>query len=286
VKENPQQVYALIGDPVGHSLSPLMQNLAFQDLDLNSTYIAFQVRYDQLDQCVKCLKTLNIAGFNVTIPHKVSILSLLDKISPSASAVGAVNTVVNDDGRLIGYNTDGDGALKALSDESAELKGKNVVLTGAGGAARAIAFSLASTANNIVIVNRTKTKALELAQHLNEQFNKQFRGEELSKKTLQKELQHADILINATSVGMSPNVEASIVKREMLRDSMTVFDIVYNPLETKLLKEARAAGAKTISGVKMLVYQGALSFELWTGKKAPIEKMMKAVVSRLEEAER
>ena len=286
MKENPQQVYALIGDPVGHSLSPLMQNLAFQDLDLNSTYIAFQVRYDQLDQCVKCLKTLNIAGFNVTIPHKVSILSLLDKISPSASAVGAVNTVVNDDGRLIGYNTDGDGALKALSDESAELKGKNVVLTGAGGAARAIAFSLASTANNIVIVNRTKTKALELAQHLNEQFNKQFRGEELSKKTLQKELQHADILINATSVGMSPNVEASIVKREMLRDSMTVFDIVYNPLETKLLKEARAAGAKTISGVKMLVYQGALSFELWTGKKAPIEKMMKAVVSRLEEAER
>ena len=286
MKENPQQVYALIGDPVGHSLSPLMQNLAFQDLDLNSTYIAFQVRYDQLDQCVKCLKTLNIAGFNVTIPHKVSILSLLDKISPSASAVGAVNTVVNDDGRLIGYNTDGDGALKALSDESAELKGKNVVLTGAGGAARAIAFSLASTANNIVIVNRTKTKALELAQHLNEQFNKQFRGEELSKKTLQKELQHADILINATSVGMSPNVEASIVKREMLRDSMTVFDIVYNPLETKLLKEARAAGAKTISGVKMLVYQGALSFELWTGKKAPIEKMMKSVVSRLEEAER
>ena len=286
MKENPQQVYALIGDPVGHSLSPLMQNLAFQDLDLNSTYIAFQVRYDQLDQCVKCLKTLNIAGFNVTIPHKVSILSLLDKISPSASAVGAVNTVVNDDGRLIGYNTDGDGALKALSDESAELNGKNIVLAGAGGAARAIAFSLASTANNIVIVNRTKTKALELAQLLNEQFNKQFRGEELSKKTLQKELKCTDILINATSVGMSPNVEASIVKREMLQDNMTVFDIVYNPLETKLLKEARAAGAKTISGVKMLVYQGALSFELWTGKKAPIEKMMKAVVSRLKEAER
>ena len=278
------QVYALIGDPVEHSLSPLIHNLAFQSLKLNCVYLTFHVRIHELDKAIKGIKALGVSGFNVTVPHKVAILSFMDEIRPSASVIGAINTVVNDDGKLVGYNTDGQGALAALLNEGANPKGKRVVLLGAGGAARAIAFTLTPIVDKLIILNRTGSKASILAKQLEKRFRKEVEGKILSSKKLSNELDDTDILINSTSVGMYPNVDESLVDRKMIRSDMTVFDIVYNPLETKLIKEAKASGAKTVGGAKMLVYQGALSFEIWTGKKPPIEKMLKVVIEKLKEA--
>ncbi len=278
------QVYALIGDPVEHSLSPLIHNLAFKSLKLNCVYLTFQVRIHELDTAIKGIKALGVSGFNVTVPHKVAILSFMDEIRPLASVIGAINTVVNDDGKLVGYNTDGQGALAALLNEGANPKGKRVVLLGAGGAARAIAFTLTPIVDKLIILNRTGSKASILAKQLEKRFRKEVEGKILSSKKMSDMLDDTDILINSTSVGMYPNVDESLIDRKMIRSDMTVFDIVYNPLETKLIKEAKASGAKTVGGAKMLVYQGALSFEIWTGKKPPIEKMLKVIIKKLKEA--
>ncbi len=279
------RVYALIGDPIEHSLSPLMQNLAFRLLGLDCIYLAFRVKPEELGWAIKGIRALGVSGFNVTVPHKVAVIPFLDEVDHSASDVGAVNTVTNRGGRLVGHNTDGSGALAALSDEGVDLKGKKVVILGAGGAARAIAFATAHAAGSLVIMNRTTSKAEELSSDLKKRYRKLIEARKLSNETLSEELVDAEVLINATSVGMSPRTEESLVNRHMIRPKTTVFDIVYNPLETKLISEAKAAGAKTIGGAKMLVYQGALSFEIWTGIKAPVDEMLKAVIRRLKEAQ-
>jgi len=279
------RVYALIGDPIEHSLSPLMQNLAFRLLGLDCIYLAFRVKPEELGWAIKGNRALGVSGFNVTVPHKVAVIPLLDEVDHSASDVGAVNTVTNRGGRLVGHNTDGSGALAALSDEGVDLKGKKVVILGAGGAARAIAFATAHAAGSLVIMNRTTSKAEELSSDLKKRYRKLIEARKLSHETLSEELVDAEVLINATSVGMSPRTEESLVNRHMIRPKTTVFDIIYNPLETKLINEAKAAGAKTIGGAKMLVYQGALSFEIWTGIKAPVDEMLKAVIRRLKEAQ-
>jgi len=279
------RVYALIGDPIEHSLSPLMQNLAFRLLGLDCIYLAFRVKPEELGWAIKGNRALGVSGFNVTVPHKVAVIPFLDEVDHSASDVGAVNTVTNRGGRLVGHNTDGSGALAALSDEGVDLKGKKVVILGAGGAARAIAFATAHAAGSLVIMNRTTSKAEELSSDLKKRYRKLIEARKLSHETLSEELVDAEVLINATSVGMSPRTEESLVNRHMIRPKTTVFDIVYNPLETKLINEAKAAGAKTIGGAKMLVYQGALSFEIWTGIKAPVDEMLKAVIRRLKEAQ-
>jgi len=279
------RVYALIGDPIKHSLSPLMQNLAFRLLGLDCIYLAFRVKPEELGWAIKGVRALGFSGFNVTVPHKVAVIPFLDEVDHSASEVGTVNAVTNRDGRLVGHNTDGPGALAALSDEGVDLKGKKVVILGAGGAARAIAFATAHAAGSLVIMNRTTSKAEELSSDLKKRYRKLIEARKLSNETLSEELVDAEVLINATSVGMSPRTEESLVNRHMIRPKTTVFDIVYNPLETKLISEAKAAGAKTIGGAKMLVYQGALSFEIWTGIKAPVDEMLKAVIRRLKEAQ-
>lgn len=279
------RVYALIGDPIEHSLSPLMQNLAFRLLGLDCIYLAFRVKPEELGWAIKGIRALGVSGFNVTVPHKVAVIPFLDEVDHSASDVGAVNTVTNRGGRLVGHNTDGSGALAALSDEGVDLKGKKVVILGAGGAARAIAFATAHAAGSLVIMNRTTSKAEELSSDLKKRYRKLIEARKLSNETLSEELVDAEVLINATSVGMSPRTEESLVNRHMIRPKTTVFDIVYNPLETKLISEAKAAGAKTIGGAKMLIYQGALSFEIWTGIKAPVDEMLKAVIRRLKEAQ-
>jgi len=279
------RVYALIGDPIEHSLSPLMQNLAFRSLGLDCIYLAFRVKPEELGWAIKGVRALGVSGFNVTVPHKVAVIPFLDDVDHSASDVGAVNTVTNRSGRLVGHNTDGSGALAALSDEGVDLKGKKVVILGAGGAARAIAFATAHAAGSLVIMNRTTSKAEELSSDLKKRYRKLIEARKLSNETLSEELVDAEVLINATSVGMSPRTEESLVNRHMIRPKTTVFDIVYNPLETKLISEAKAAGAKTIGGAKMLIYQGALSFEIWTGIKAPVDEMLKAVIRRLKEAQ-
>ena len=277
------KLYALIGDPVEHSLSPLMQNVAFQSLGLNCVYLALRVDSKELGQAIAGMKSLRIPGFNVTVPHKVSIMRYLDEVDPQAADIGAVNTVVNRGGELVGYNTDGAGALAALREEIADPAGKKVVLLGAGGAARALVFYLAPIVRSLVIANRTESAAINLAEALHKQFkNASIRGAKLTGEALRDELRDADILVNATSVGMHPNVDETLVDRDFLHSKMVVFDIVYNPLETRLLREAKAAKARAINGLKMLVYQGALSFEIWTGRKPPVDVMLKALTKAIE----
>jgi len=273
---------ALIGNPVEHSLSPVMHNAAFRFLGLNYVYLCLRVRTAGLKHAVDGVKSLGILGFNVTIPHKVAVMTYLDEIDPLAKDIGAVNTVVNRDERLFGYNTDGLGGLRALSEAGVTLTGKKVVLLGAGGAARALSFSIAPLAGLLVILNRTETKAVALASNLRRRFDKKIRGGPLTRNALLTEMADTDVLINSTSVGMHPKSEECVVDEDLLHSRMTVFDAVYNPLETRLLREAKSVGAKTVDGLSMLVHQGAFAFKIWTGVKPPIDVMTRAVEAAVE----
>ena len=274
------RVVGIIGDPIEHSLSPRMHNAAFEYLKLDYVYVPFRVSGGMLGKAVEGVKALSLRGVNVTIPHKVSVIPLLDWVEETALDIGAVNTIVVENGRLKGYNTDGVGCLEALREEEVDVSGGKVVILGAGGAARAIAYSLAPLASELVILNRTGSKAVALAEELKEKgWN--LRGGELRRGVLEDELKDAVLLVNATSVGMYPNVDESPVPREVLKSNLTVFDVVYNPIETRLLRDAKSAGAKTIDGVGMLVNQGAVAFRLWTGVNPPKEVMRKAVVDGL-----
>ncbi len=273
------KLFALIGDPVGQSLSPAMHNAAFRALGLNCAYITLRVPKPTLANAIAGVRALGIAGLNVTIPHKISIISLLDELDESANLVGAVNTVKNNRGKLIGFNTDGEGALRALEEKIGSVKGKEVVLLGAGGAARAIAFSLARVGARLTIANRTVPRAQALASAVEQKLSTNVKVASLNRAELTKALKNVDVLINATSVGMHPKIDKTLVRANMMRRGLVVYDIVYKPLRTKLLREARRAGGKTIDGLGMLVHQGALAFEIWTGKRAPI-KIMKAAAKR------
>jgi len=278
------RICCLIGDPVSHSISPAMHNAAFKELGLDYIYLPFRVKPESLNDSLKGLRALGIAGFNVTIPHKVAIMPLLDKLDPLAEKIGAVNTVLNNKGVLKGFNTDGPGFITALKTSGIEPDGKKVVLLGAGGAARAIAFSLAESGAYISILNRRQEYdwAVNLATSIVIKCHKKdVTALELSDKSLKKELKDADILVNATPLGMTPGIENTPVAGELLTDGLTVFDIVYNPVETRLIREAKTAGLKTISGIDMLVMQGALAFEIWTGKKAPVALMKKQALKEL-----
>ena len=275
----------IIGDPVEHSMSPAMHNAAFRKMGLDYLYVPFRVKKEELGKAVEGMKALNIKGLNVTIPHKVSIIPFLDELDPLAERIGAVNTIVNDDGILTGYNTDATGFLQALLEGGIEPKGKNIVILGAGGSSRAISFVLAERGANLVIANRTSDKAEELATRLSKLFNREAKALALNGENLASTLKETDILINTTSVGMTPDINEAPVTYELLKSSLVVCDIVYNPIKTRLLREAEATGAKTISGVDMLVWQGALAFEKWTGLKAPVELMKEEAIKLLKNNE-
>jgi shikimate dehydrogenase len=275
------RVYGVIGDPIEHTLSPTLQNAAFQAAQLDCKFLAFQVKPDQVGNAMAGMRALGISGLNVTMPHKNAVINHLDEIDPTAKQLNAVNTIKNEDGKLFGYNTDGTGAFKALRENGVEVKGKTVVLMGAGGAARAIAFALAKEASEFNIVNRSLQPAAELANQLKLNFDAKVFVYTLSPFTVKANLAEADVLINATSVGMNPNANQTLIPSKYLKPDLAVMDIVYNPLQTKLAKAAKRAGAKVISGVEMLLFQGAASFEIWTGKKAPVEVMRKAVLTSL-----
>jgi len=272
------RICALIGDPVEHSLSPCFQNAAFQHSGLDFVYVAFTVKPEDLENAVLGVRSLGIYGLNVTMPHKISIIKHLDELDEYAEKVRSVNTVLNQNGRLIGYTTDGVGVLNALRFNGVNPSKKKIVILGAGGASRSISFALAEEAKELVILNRTVAKAEKLASDLNH-FIKEYaeiRWGGLTEETLKRELKDADILVNATSVGMSPKEDETPVDKGNLHSDLTVFDLVYHPLETRLLREAKTVGAKTINGLSLLIHQGAASFEIWTGVKAPVEVMMKA----------
>ncbi len=277
----------IIGDPIEHTMSPVMHNAAFRQMGLDYFYIPFKVKQGELAKAMEGVRALNIRGLNVTIPHKVAVIQFLDELDSLAEKIGAVNTIVNDDGVLTGYNTDGAGFLQALLERRIEPQGKNIVILGAGGAARAISFFLADRVAHLVILNRLLELdwAKEIASRISQIFNKDVEALELNRENLVAALGKADILVNATSVGMTPHIDQTLVTSDLLKPELIVVDIIYNPIKTRLLREAEAAGAKTINGIDMLVWQGALAFEKWTGVKAPVELMRQETIKVLEKHE-
>lgn len=277
------KICGLIGDPVEHSMSPVMHNAAFSSLGLDYIYLPFRVGKKNLAKAIDGVRALNIRGLNVTIPHKMAAIPLLDELEPLAEKIGAVNTIVNDNGHLKGYNTDANGFMKTLLERRIKPQGKKVVILGAGGASRAISFILSERGADLVILNRQLEMdwAVELANKISHFSSKEAKALELSKQNLKAVLEDADILVNATSVGMSPNINQTPVAKRLLKLGLVVFDVVYNPIKTRLLAEAEEAGAETINGLDMLVWQGALAFELWTGLKPPIEIMKAEAVKAL-----
>ena len=268
-------IVGLIGHPVEHSFSPPMHNAAFEALGMDYAYVAFDVDPSDLKSAIDGAKSLNIKGFNVTIPHKIQVMDYLDEIDEVAGLIGAVNTI--DFKEMKGYNTDGIGAIKAI-EEVTSVKDKNVVIAGAGGASRAISFYIAKYgAGSLTILNRNVEKAQNLADDvLNSGLIGSVRSGSVS--DINDCLNDADILIDTTPVGMHPHInDEPIALAEDMHEDLVVFDAVYNPNETVLLKEAIEAGAKPVYGIKMLRYQGAESFEIWTGKKAPIDVMEEAL---------
>ena len=257
-------LYGVVGFPLKHSLSPVMHNAAFIAIGLNAVYLAFETR--DLEGCIQGMKALGIKGMSVTIPYKSAIISLLDEVDGSAKRIGAVNTVVNHEGRLIGYNTDATGGLKALK-EKFEPRGKSCLIIGAGGAARAIGFILKEQGAFLTITNRTFARGEHLARSLECPY---------VPLTEVKSVQ-ADLLIQTTPVGMYPRDDECLIPRDVLKQGMVVMDIIYNPLETKLLRLARDRGCLTISGLDMFIYQGAEQFRLWSGIEAPVNDMNRAV---------
>lgn len=261
-------LYGVVGFPLGHTLSPIMHNTAFEVTGVNAIYLAFETK--DLEGCVKGIRALGIKGMSVTIPFKSEVLPYLDDVDGMAEKIGAVNTIVNNNGRLIGYNTDALGALKALQDV-VDLSGMSCLIVGAGGAARAIGSVLREEGVRLTIVNRSPERGMEVARSLQSPFVPLGDLRRID----------ADILIQTTPVGMYPQTDHCPVPEDLLKGDMVVMDIIYNPMETRMLKLARAHGCKTINGLSMFINQGAEQFRLWTGLEPPLKEMTKAVKEAL-----
>jgi len=269
-------MHGVFGDPIKHSKSPVMHNRAFRELGLNAAYAAFHVRQGQLKDAVAGIRAMQFRGVNVTIPHKLEVMDYLDEISEDAVAIGAVNTIVNDDGKLTGYNTDGIGYVRSLKEEAGfAASGKKVLMLGAGGAARGVAYALAKEgASAVYIANRTVSKAVQLADSIRP-FTK---SEGIGFDSIADVRDEIDLIVHNTEVGMHPNVDEVLIDTSWFHEGLTVSDIVYNPLVTRLLREAAERGARTHGGLGMFIYQGAYAFEYWTGREAPVAAMREAVL--------
>ncbi|MCA1057975.1 shikimate dehydrogenase [Rossellomorea aquimaris] len=272
-------LFGVIGDPIAHSMSPLMHKSAFNDKGIDAEYVKFHVQKEQLPDAILGIKALGIRGVNVTVPHKEHVMSLLDRIDPLAEAIGAVNTIVNESGKLIGYNTDGLGFVEGLKKIAGEqLENKSMLIIGAGGAARAIYYTLASSGvKRIDVTNRTPGRAEKMIEGCPFELHSDFLPLEASEKTLQQ----YDVIIQTTSIGMFPHIEDSPLVISDLKHGSIVSDIIYNPLETALLKQAKQKGALTQNGLDMFVYQGAHSFKMWTGITPSYTIMKNTVLQQL-----
>ncbi|WP_078597252.1 shikimate dehydrogenase [Evansella clarkii] len=272
-------IMGVAGYPIGHTLSPAMHEAAFKELGLNMAYHAFEVRLENLSDAVKGIRGLGLKGMNVTIPHKVEVMNYLDEIDNLAAEIGAVNTIVNRDGRLKGYNTDGEGYFQSLREAAgSSLEDKRVLVIGSGGAARAVAVTIAKNGvGELVITNRTLQKSENLAETCLKFANTTV----LPMGRAQARLTEFDVIINTTSVGMYPETGSMPMSMEMLSRGTIVSDLIYNPLKTRWLKEAEKRGGIALNGVNMFVYQGAIAFKLWTGVEAPIRVMREAVLRNL-----
>jgi len=269
-------LYGVIGDPIRHSKSPIMLNRAFQEAGINGAYGAFRVTPDRLGEAIAGIRALGFRGLNVTIPHKIEVMRFLDEIDEGARAIGAVNTIVNEAGRLVGYNTDGIGYVRSLKEEAEpELAGKRIVVLGCGGASRGIVWALTrEKPAEIVLTNRTAERAAELA----DSFGAEKGVTSAPWESLKELCAEADVVINTTSVGMSPNAEATPIDPEWLRPGAVASDLIYNPLTTAFLRGAEKRDCRIHGGLGMFVYQGAYAFEYWTGQPAPVAAMRGAVL--------
>ena len=261
------RITGIFGYPVEHSLSPAMHNAAFNSLGLDYCYVPFTVRPGDLHDAVKAIRALNFTGVNVTVPHKETVIPFLDEINEEASFIGAVNTIVNSNGTLKGYNTDGRGFMLSLSENGVSLAGKNILIIGAGGASRSIAYYLCQKSKRVTIYNRTRTRGEKIVRDLKKLYKN---------VSLQDSISHIEdfhLIVNATSVGLKKEDPAPFDTSSLKRNQI-VFDLIYK--RTRLLREASRKGCKSIDGSGMLLCQGMLSFQLWTGKKPPREVMSKA----------
>lgn len=272
------QLTGLLGSPVRHSISPLMHNTAFESLGIDCVYLCFEVDESNLKEAVEGLRTVNIKGFNLTMPNKNKILEYLDDLSPAARLIGAVNTVENRDGKLIGHNTDGLGFMQCIAEQNISVKGAEITLMGIGGAATAICTQAAlDGADTIHIFARKESRHMPRILTLIENLKKECECKLLihdneDHETLKECLKNSSLLINATSVGMAPNTDACILPdASYLHKNLAVADIIYNPWETKLLAMAKKAGCVAFNGYPMLIYQGAEAFKIWTGQEMPVE---------------
>lgn len=274
-----KKLYGVIGDPISHSMSPDMHNDAFQALGIQAHYQPFHVKEADLPKAVEGMKALGISGFNVTVPHKTAVMPLLDEVDPLAQAIGAVNTVVREQNRFIGYNTDGEGFLAGLMAEyDGDVLSKRILLVGAGGSARAIYYTLSQKgAQKIDIANRTAARAEELKKRCPYPVETVV----LTMEEASNKLANYDIIIQTTSIGMSPHAESMPLSLDHIRSDAFVADIIYNPIETVLMKEARARGASAQNGAKMLSFQGALAFEKWTGTMPDPSRMETIIYNKL-----
>ena len=268
------ELYGIIGNPVRHSLSPMIHNGAFKRLGWNAVYLAFEVK--NLEEALRGIRGLGMRGVSVTHPFKTEAIPFLDKVEKLAKKIGAINTIVNQGGKLIGYNTDCDGALEAL-EEKMDLSGKRVVLLGAGGAARAIGFGLKERDCQLIIANRSRDRGEALGRELKCQFIPVSSLVKIKAGQLE-----ADVVINATSLGMVPRERETPIPKKLLRRGMMVMDIVYEPLQTKLLREAKEKGCLTINGLEMLVRQGVAQFMIWTGRRPDLKQIKKDLRKALE----
>lgn len=273
-------VYGVIGNPIRHSKSPIMMNRAFRETGINGVYTAFHITSERLADFAAGVRAMGIRGVNVTIPHKLDIMPLLDEIDPSAAAVGAVNTIVNNNGRLIGYNTDGIGYVRSLKEEAEpQLAGKRIVVIGAGGASRGIVYALTNEKPaHITISNRSIERAIGLAND----FSGKADIEAVSNDQLKAACQEADIVINTTSVGMFPHTDDTPIDASWLKPGAVASDLIYNPLKTKFLEQAEQRGCRIHNGLGMFIYQGAYAFEYWTGQAAPVAAMRETVLAALQ----
>ena len=275
------KICVLIGDPVEHSFSPLIHNAGFDALGINFVYVACLVK--NIEPAIKGIRALNIQGASITIPHKVKAISYVDTLDDLAQKIGSINTIMNQDGKLVGYNSDGLAALKAFQDHAIDLKGKSVLVLGSGGVARAIAFSLVMRGEikRLYILGIIENEMNILVEDLRKTGGIDIQGMLLQEDILYKTLSVSDILINCTPIGMYPKTKESLLPSRFLEPGLLVFDVVYNPPQTKLLKDAQKAGCMTISGLEMFINQAIVQFELWTGEKAPVDAMKKVLLKQL-----
>lgn len=273
-------VFGIFGYPVEHTFSPAMHNAAFAKTRFDGCYVPFAVHPGNLGDAVRSLLPLGIRGVNITVPHKERVIPFLDELAEDARLIGAVNTIVVEGGRLIGHNTDGRGFLRSLREETGfRPKGKGILLIGTGGAARAISFTLAlAGAGSLLLHDIDAGKAEKLACDVRERTG--VRATAVNAEDLRTEAPDADVLINATPLGMKRG-DPLPCSRDLVRKGHLACDLIYNPPATRFLKVARSRGAETLSGIGMLLYQGVIAFELWTGKKAPVSIMKKALAKQM-----